>query len=97
MTKLSLEEAGMNRPDDLRKNAENCVALAEIADSGPKTRRYARMATAGNCLADSKKLRYAECESALFRQQGSHGHVRYALHGRQHDGRNAGLDPRSLR
>jgi len=44
----------MNRPDDLRKNAENCVALAEIADSGPKKRRYARMATAWNCLADTQ-------------------------------------------
>ena len=44
----------MNRSDDLRKNAENCVALAEAADSDPKKKRYARMATAWNSLADTQ-------------------------------------------
>jgi hypothetical protein len=45
-------EADMNRADDLRKNAENCVLLAEAADNGPKKKRYARMATAWMSLAD---------------------------------------------
>jgi len=53
----------MNRSDDLRKNAENCVALAEIADSGPKKKRYARMATAWNSLADTQAWLDGETEN----------------------------------
>jgi hypothetical protein len=57
-----LEEAGVNRSDDLRKNAENCVALAETADSDPKKKRYARMATAWNNLADTQAWLDGETE-----------------------------------
>jgi hypothetical protein len=59
---FSLEEAGMNRSDDLRKNAENCVALADTADSDPKKKRYARMATAWNNLADTQAWLDGETE-----------------------------------
>src|SRR5947209_425470 len=45
-------------------------------------------ARAGSHLADTKELRHAEGEPASLRQQGTHGRVRYALHGRQYDGRN---------
>ena len=47
-------EAGMNRSDDLRKNAENCVVLAEAAATDPQKKRYARMATAWNSLAETQ-------------------------------------------
>ena len=52
----------MNRSDDLRKNAENCVTLAETADSDPKKKRYARMATAWNSLADTQAWLDGETE-----------------------------------
>jgi hypothetical protein len=52
----------MNRADDLRKNAENCVLLAEAADSDPKKRRYARMATAWLSLADTQAWLDGEME-----------------------------------
>jgi heme-degrading monooxygenase HmoA len=52
----------MSRSDDLRKNAENCVALAEIADSDPKKKRYARMATAWSSLADTQAWLDGETE-----------------------------------
>jgi len=61
----------MNRPDDLRKNAENCVALAEIADSGPKKKRYVRMATAWNCLADTQAWLDGETEKKAAGNQPS--------------------------
>lgn len=52
----------MNRSDDLRKNAENCVALADTADSDPKKKRYGRMATAWNNLADTQAWLDGETE-----------------------------------
>ena len=61
----------MNRSDDLRKNAENCVALAEIADSDPKKKRYARMATAWNSLADTQAWLAGETEKKAAGNQPS--------------------------
>jgi hypothetical protein len=61
-TKFSFEEAGVNRSNELRKNAENCVALAEAADSDPKKKRYARMATAWISLADTQAWLDGEME-----------------------------------
>jgi hypothetical protein len=52
----------MNRADDLRKNAENCAVLAESADSDPKKKRYVRMATAWNSLADTQAWLDGETE-----------------------------------
>jgi hypothetical protein len=40
--------------DDLRKNAANCVVLAEAADSDPKRKRYERMVAAWNSLAGTQ-------------------------------------------
>jgi hypothetical protein len=51
----------MNRAIDLRKNAENCVVLAEAAD-GPEKKRYARMATAWLSLADTQAWLDGETE-----------------------------------
>jgi hypothetical protein len=55
-------ETGMNRADDLRKNAENCVLLADAAESDPKKKRYARMATAWRSLADTQAWLDGEME-----------------------------------
>jgi hypothetical protein len=44
----------MSNSDDLRKNAANCVGLAEATDSDPKRKRYERMVTAWNSLADNQ-------------------------------------------
>ena len=44
----------MSKSDDLRKNADNCVTMAETADCDQKKRRYTRMATAWNSLADTQ-------------------------------------------
>ena len=52
----------MNRSNDLRKNAENCVALAEATDSDPNKKRYVRMATAWNSLADTQAWLDGETE-----------------------------------
>jgi hypothetical protein len=49
-----MEEAHVNSSKELRKNAENCAALAEAADSGPNKKRYTRLATAWNELADTQ-------------------------------------------
>ena len=67
-----LEEAGMNRSDDLRKNAENCVALAEATHSDPKKKRYARMATAWNSLADTQAWLDGEMEKKSTSSVGQH-------------------------
>ena len=52
----------MNRSDAFKKNAENCAALAEAADSDPNKKRYARMATAWNSLADTQAWLDGETE-----------------------------------
>jgi hypothetical protein len=56
------KEAGVNRSDDLRKNAENCVVLAEAAATDPQKKRYARMATAWSSLADTQAWLDGEME-----------------------------------
>ena len=61
----------MNRSDYLRKNAENCVVLAEAADSDPKRKRYSRMAIAWNSLAETQAWLDGETESN--RQASSQG------------------------
>jgi hypothetical protein len=55
-------EAGMKRSDDLRQNAENCVVLAEAAATDPQKKRYARMATAWNSLAETQAWLDGETE-----------------------------------
>jgi hypothetical protein len=60
---LFLKEAGVNTSNDLRKNAANCVVLAEAADSDPKKKRYGRMATAWNSLADTQAWLDGETEA----------------------------------
>jgi hypothetical protein len=41
----------MKQSDQLRKNAENCLQLAERAEAQPAFRRYSRMAQAWLALA----------------------------------------------
>jgi hypothetical protein len=52
----------MNKSNDLRKYAENCVVLAETAGSDPSKKRYERMATAWNSLADTQAWLDGESE-----------------------------------
>ena len=61
----------MNRADDLRKNAENCAVLAEIADSDPKKSVTRRMATAWNSLADTQAWLDGETEKKAAGNQPS--------------------------
>jgi len=42
---------GMKQSDLFRENAENCLQLAERADSEPAFRRYTRMAQGWSALA----------------------------------------------
>lgn len=44
----------MKQSDILRKNAENCLQLAERADGQPAVRRYLRMSDAWSALADEQ-------------------------------------------
>jgi hypothetical protein len=44
----------MKQSDVLRENAENCLQLAERAQSQPAFRRYMRMALAWKALADEQ-------------------------------------------
>ena len=44
----------MSKSDDLRKNAANCVTMAEAADCDQKKKRFTRMATAWKSLADTQ-------------------------------------------
>ena len=41
--------------ETMRRNAENCEALAETAKDDPARLRYLRMASAWNALADNKE------------------------------------------
>ena len=50
----SAMEATMGKSDDLRKNAENCIELADTADTVQKKMRYVRMAKSWNSLADTQ-------------------------------------------
>jgi hypothetical protein len=47
-------ETTMGKSDDLRKNAENCIELADAADSVQKKIRYVQMAKSWNSLADTQ-------------------------------------------
>jgi hypothetical protein len=44
----------MGKSDDLRKTAENCIELADAADTLQKKIRYVRMAKSWNSLADTQ-------------------------------------------
>jgi len=45
----------MKRSNGLRKNAENCTEMAQIAETEPKKKRFERMADAWNNLADNQE------------------------------------------
>jgi hypothetical protein len=47
-------EAGMNRAQELRQNAENCTELAQTAESEPKKKRFERMAEGWNSAAENQ-------------------------------------------
>jgi hypothetical protein len=44
----------MNNSQELRKNAENCVELAQAAESKPKQRRFERLAEGWSKMADAQ-------------------------------------------
>jgi hypothetical protein len=48
------EEAGMNKSDELRQNADNCVEMAQSTDSDPKKKRFERMAEGWNSVAETQ-------------------------------------------
>jgi hypothetical protein len=52
---FSAKVAGMSILHDLRKDAANCVVLAEAADSDPKRKRYERMVAAWNAWLIPKR------------------------------------------
>src|SRR5215203_2409572 len=51
----SMKEGKMMTAETMRRNADNCLALAEAANDGPGRFRYMRMATAWQDLAEHQE------------------------------------------